>query len=128
MHKNATKCNETLRKWCKNKHGASKIIDTFEPYQGHGEAIREISRTGRCAITGSTGCAPSRWLTPARVAGIEGAAAEAIQSREPEREEKKGGASFGRVGSDRATWSGSTRCAGAQQVGQRPDRWARRGF
>jgi hypothetical protein len=26
MHKNATKCNETLSKWCKNKHGASKII------------------------------------------------------------------------------------------------------
>jgi hypothetical protein len=24
MHKNATKCNETLNKWCKNKHGASK--------------------------------------------------------------------------------------------------------
>jgi hypothetical protein len=33
MHKNATKCNETLRKWCKNKYGASKIIDTFETYQ-----------------------------------------------------------------------------------------------
>jgi ribonuclease HI len=33
MHKNATKCNKTLRKWCKNKHGASKIIDTFETYQ-----------------------------------------------------------------------------------------------
>jgi hypothetical protein len=29
MHKNATKCNETLSKWCKNKHGASKIIDTL---------------------------------------------------------------------------------------------------
>jgi hypothetical protein len=27
------KCNETLSKWCKNKHGASKIIDTFEMYQ-----------------------------------------------------------------------------------------------
>jgi hypothetical protein len=34
MHKNATKCNKTLGKWCKNKHGASKIIDTFETYQG----------------------------------------------------------------------------------------------
>jgi hypothetical protein len=33
MHKSATKCNETLRKWCKNKHGASKIIDTLETYQ-----------------------------------------------------------------------------------------------
>jgi hypothetical protein len=34
MHKSATKCNETVGKWCKNKHGASKIIDTFETYQG----------------------------------------------------------------------------------------------
>jgi hypothetical protein len=34
MHKNATKCNKTLSKWCKNKHEASKIIDTFETYQG----------------------------------------------------------------------------------------------
>jgi hypothetical protein len=32
MHKSATKCNETLGKWCKNKHGASKIMDTFEMY------------------------------------------------------------------------------------------------
>jgi hypothetical protein len=32
MHKNAMKCNETLSKWCKNKHGASKIIDTLEMY------------------------------------------------------------------------------------------------
>jgi hypothetical protein len=33
MHKNITKCNKTLSKWCKNKHGASKIIDMFETYQ-----------------------------------------------------------------------------------------------
>jgi hypothetical protein len=33
MHKNAMKCTKTLSKWCKNKHGASKIIDTFETYQ-----------------------------------------------------------------------------------------------
>jgi hypothetical protein len=33
MHKNVTKCNETLSKWCKNKHGASKIMDTLETYQ-----------------------------------------------------------------------------------------------
>jgi hypothetical protein len=33
MYKNATKCNETIGKWCKNKHGASKIIDTYETYQ-----------------------------------------------------------------------------------------------
>jgi hypothetical protein len=33
MHKNAMKCKETLSKWCKNKHGASNIMDTFETYQ-----------------------------------------------------------------------------------------------
>jgi hypothetical protein len=33
MHRSATKCNETIGKWYKNKHGASKIIDTFETYQ-----------------------------------------------------------------------------------------------
>jgi hypothetical protein len=32
MHKNATKCNETLSKGCENKHGASIIIDAFETY------------------------------------------------------------------------------------------------
>jgi hypothetical protein len=32
MHKSATKCNETLGKWCKSKHGASKNIDTLETY------------------------------------------------------------------------------------------------
>jgi hypothetical protein len=34
MYKNATKCNKTQSKWCNNKHGASKIIDTFETHQG----------------------------------------------------------------------------------------------
>jgi hypothetical protein len=29
---NTTKCNKTQSKWCINKHGASKIIDTFETY------------------------------------------------------------------------------------------------
>jgi hypothetical protein len=33
MHKKATKCNKTQSKWCINKHGESKIIDTFETYQ-----------------------------------------------------------------------------------------------
>jgi hypothetical protein len=33
MHKSAMKCNEIVGKWCKNKHEASKIIDTFETYQ-----------------------------------------------------------------------------------------------
>jgi hypothetical protein len=44
MHKSATKCNETIGKWCKNKHGASKIIDTFETYQGQNLAELYISR------------------------------------------------------------------------------------
>jgi hypothetical protein len=39
MHKSATKCNETIGKWCKNKHGASKIIDTFETYHGARTAL-----------------------------------------------------------------------------------------
>jgi hypothetical protein len=36
MHRSATKSNETVGKWCKNKHGASKIIDTSETYQAPG--------------------------------------------------------------------------------------------
>jgi hypothetical protein len=43
MYKSATKCNETVGKWCKNKHGASKIIDTLETYQG---ASSEVDRGG----------------------------------------------------------------------------------
>jgi hypothetical protein len=43
-----------------------------------------------------------------------------------EREEEKGGQRVDwSVGCDRATRSGSTRWAGARQVGQGPDRWAR---
>jgi hypothetical protein len=38
MHKSATKCNKTLGKWCKNKHRASKIIDTLEMYHVAREA------------------------------------------------------------------------------------------
>jgi hypothetical protein len=34
MHKNATKCNKTQSKWCINKHGSSKTIDTLETYHG----------------------------------------------------------------------------------------------
>jgi hypothetical protein len=43
MHKSATKCNETLSKWCKNKHGASKIMDTLETY--HSPILSPSSRT-----------------------------------------------------------------------------------
>jgi hypothetical protein len=35
MHKNVTKCNKIQSKWCINKHGASKMIDTFEAYHGY---------------------------------------------------------------------------------------------
>jgi hypothetical protein len=41
MYKIAMKCNKTLSKWCKNKHGASKIIDTFETYQGTSMSVSE---------------------------------------------------------------------------------------
>jgi hypothetical protein len=44
MHKNATKCNKTLSKWCKNEHRASKIMDTFETY--HPAAIGCVSLWG----------------------------------------------------------------------------------
>jgi hypothetical protein len=38
MHKSAMKCNKTLGKWCKNKHEASKIMDTLETYQEPGQS------------------------------------------------------------------------------------------
>jgi hypothetical protein len=58
MHKSATKCNETVGKWCKNKHGASKIIDTLETYQpmrqrekkGDRVSIRDFCLTGPQAV------------------------------------------------------------------------------
>jgi hypothetical protein len=52
MHKNATKCNKTQSKWCINKHGASKIIDTFETYHPSGLARPDIDLNR----TPSTGC------------------------------------------------------------------------
>jgi hypothetical protein len=45
MHKSATKSNETQGKWCKNKHGASKIIDTFETYQVTRASVKKIPVT-----------------------------------------------------------------------------------
>jgi hypothetical protein len=42
MHKSATKCNEIIGKWCKNKHGASKIIDTLETYQDSSDQILDM--------------------------------------------------------------------------------------
>jgi hypothetical protein len=40
------KCNETLSKWCKNKHGASKIIDTLETYH-QACTYRDLGPDGR---------------------------------------------------------------------------------
>jgi hypothetical protein len=59
MHKNATKCNETLSKWCKNKHGASKIIDTFETYH---------SPAAQADLTFSSKRRPIHSLTPSAAA------------------------------------------------------------
>jgi hypothetical protein len=42
MHKNATKCNKMQSKWCINKHGASKIIDTFETYQRPAARVQRL--------------------------------------------------------------------------------------
>jgi hypothetical protein len=64
MHKSATKCNETIDKWCKNKHGASKIIDTLETYQGAARwgdpdsgdgKVDRVLAWGNGATGGSTG-------------------------------------------------------------------------
>jgi hypothetical protein len=51
MHKSATKCNETIGKWCKNKHGASKIIDTFEMYQRHIATKEHINQDHHAVTT-----------------------------------------------------------------------------
>jgi hypothetical protein len=47
------KCNETIGKWCKNKHGASKIIDTFETYQplGDTDGQRNKMLTQKISVT-----------------------------------------------------------------------------
>jgi hypothetical protein len=87
MHKSATKCNETLSKWCKNKHGASKIMDTFETYQaaksGCQMAAGEVGTPRRAPLargggrlSGSTGGergwrVESEKLSGARRGGVE---------------------------------------------------------
>jgi hypothetical protein len=54
MHKSTTKCNETLGKWCKNKHGASKIIDTFETYQKRVEEFASSSASAPKTVAGES--------------------------------------------------------------------------
>jgi hypothetical protein len=71
MHKNAMKYNKTQSKWCINKHGASKIIDTFETYQPsrwwwvwcrahRGEAFRAVAARRRPCWCGCRGGGGSR--------------------------------------------------------------------
>jgi hypothetical protein len=55
MHKNATKCNEILNKWYKNKHGASKIMDTLETYQ----ATEMFKVVPLLVVDGNIGTLPS---------------------------------------------------------------------
>jgi hypothetical protein len=50
MHKSAMKCNETLSKWCKNKHGASKIMDTLEMYQTWFSIASNLSIFGTASL------------------------------------------------------------------------------
>jgi hypothetical protein len=50
MHKSAMKCNETLGKWCKNKHEASKIMDTLETYQLTGKGT--VGRKAKVCMDG----------------------------------------------------------------------------
>jgi hypothetical protein len=48
------KCNETLSKWCKNKLGASKIMDTLETYHAPYLSHRvHVPGTGTWASSGS---------------------------------------------------------------------------
>jgi hypothetical protein len=59
MHKSATKCNKTIGKWCKNKHGASKIIDTFETYHHRNKPSRSHKRSNEALATGQSEPLPS---------------------------------------------------------------------
>jgi hypothetical protein len=78
MHKNATKCNETLSKWCKNKHGASKIMDTLETYQHtnniSGAIIRSVMKlasiTFRSLVLSPTGSIYLGFTTEERLAVV----------------------------------------------------------
>jgi hypothetical protein len=58
------KCNETLSKWCKNKHGASKIMDTLETYHGllpfhHCGNVGDVVEVGE-----ATGVTPAAFPLP----------------------------------------------------------------
>jgi hypothetical protein len=50
MHKSTMKCNKTLGKWFKNKHGASKIMDTSETYHPSDEEEDFVQETPEAAL------------------------------------------------------------------------------
>jgi hypothetical protein len=52
MHKSATKCTETVGKWCINKHGASKIIDTLETYHAATWPMKPRSEMADTVVAG----------------------------------------------------------------------------
>jgi hypothetical protein len=94
----------------------------------HKEPIDKISWTGRCTIAGSIECAPSRRLAPAGAVGIErGDSDNDSVARARERREGGGRRVDWPSRVDRATWSGSTRQAGADKWA-RPDRWGQEEF
>jgi hypothetical protein len=65
MHKNAMKCNKTQSKWCKNKHGAYKIIDMFETYQCPSKRDQSlVAQPGILSCPHFLGVGPSHWSKP----------------------------------------------------------------
>jgi hypothetical protein len=68
MHKNTTKCNKTQSKRCINKHGASKIIDTFETYQRVAGGVAGVE-TSRVAGVGNCRGGPRRSVVRRRAVG-----------------------------------------------------------
>jgi hypothetical protein len=66
MHKSATKCNETLSKWCKNNHGASKIMDTLETYH---VALSKKPELGGAVISI---CVESQYLEFSMATSVQG--------------------------------------------------------
>jgi hypothetical protein len=73
------KCNEIIGKWCKNKHGASKIIDTLETYHDARRSKYSSSSAGAEVFSATAELkeanSSTRFLflsTPASSAGTEG--------------------------------------------------------
>jgi hypothetical protein len=69
MHKSATKCNEIVGKWCINKHGASKIIDTLETY--HTSAAGSVAKVGADEVAPALGGGIDALVTGDKEASME---------------------------------------------------------